>query len=93
MKYVPVLCGLADVGSGLIDCVRFEVCGPQTFRKGDIVEVQLSFIVVPTKEDIITGNKYKFLVVLRSLALLDTQFSMVSSPSWTFVVSSLHACF
>jgi hypothetical protein len=47
------------------------------FRKGDIVELQLSFVVVPLKEDPIKGKQYKMLVVLRSMALLDTHFSTV----------------
>ena len=42
------------------------------FRVGDIVEVQLSFVGVPIKE-----KCRKMLVVLRSMALLDGQFSMV----------------
>ena len=42
------------------------------FRVGDIVEVQLSFVGVPIKE-----KRHKMLVVLRSMALLDGQFSMV----------------
>jgi hypothetical protein len=51
---------------------RFEKCEPQMFRVGDIVEVQLSFVGVPIKE-----KHRKMLVVLRSMALLDGQFSMV----------------
>ncbi|KAF8228455.1 hypothetical protein L208DRAFT_1291452 [Tricholoma matsutake] len=56
---------------------RFEACPPQLFRKGDIVEAQLSFIIVPIKEELVKGKQYKMLVVLRSMALLDTQFSSV----------------
>ncbi|RDB30758.1 hypothetical protein Hypma_005840 [Hypsizygus marmoreus] len=48
--------------------------GPQTFRVGDLVEVQLSFVVVPLK-----GDKYKMLAVLRSIALLDGQFRQVAN--------------
>ncbi|KAF8231810.1 hypothetical protein L208DRAFT_1467313, partial [Tricholoma matsutake] len=55
--------------------VEFEVCHPQSFRQGDIVELQLSFVVVPLKEDSTKGKQYKMLVVLQSMALLDTQFS------------------
>jgi hypothetical protein len=60
-----------------VNC-RFEVCPPQSFRKGDIVEAQLSFVVAPIKEDPVKGKQYKMLVVLRSMALLDTKFSSVS---------------
>ncbi|KAF8240525.1 hypothetical protein L208DRAFT_1227127, partial [Tricholoma matsutake] len=51
---------------------RFEACPPQSFRKGDIVEAQLSFIIIPIKEDLVKGKQYKMLVVLQSMALLDT---------------------
>ncbi|KAF8237513.1 hypothetical protein L208DRAFT_1247069, partial [Tricholoma matsutake] len=56
------------------------LCRPQSFRKGDIVELQLSFVIVALKEDPQKGKRCKLLVVLRSMALLDTQFSTVS---WT----------
>jgi hypothetical protein len=42
------------------------------------VEAQLSFIIAPIKEDLVKGKQYKMLVVLRSMALLDTKFSSVS---------------
>ena len=32
-------------------CYRYEACPLQTFKKGDIVEVQLSFVVVPMKAE------------------------------------------
>jgi hypothetical protein len=51
---------------------RFEECEPQTFRLGNIVEVQLSFVGVPLKE-----KRCKLLLVLCSIALLDGQFSVV----------------
>ncbi|RDB19734.1 hypothetical protein Hypma_013178 [Hypsizygus marmoreus] len=50
--------------------------GPQTFRIGDLVEIQLSFVVVPLK-----GDKYKMLAVLRSIALLSGQFRQVISAA------------
>ncbi|KAF8239821.1 hypothetical protein L208DRAFT_1236059 [Tricholoma matsutake] len=43
---------------------RFEACRPQSFRQGDIVELQLSFVVIPLKEDPKKGKQYKMLVVL-----------------------------
>jgi hypothetical protein len=42
------------------------------FRIGDIVQVQLSFVVIPVK-----NGRRKMLSVLRSLALLDGSFSKV----------------
>lgn len=51
-----------------------EAVNPQIFRIGDIVEAQVSFIAVPLK-----NNKYKMIVVLRSIALLDATFSQVRS--------------
>ncbi|KAF8240169.1 hypothetical protein L208DRAFT_1234889, partial [Tricholoma matsutake] len=49
---------------------RFEVCRLQSFRKGDIVELQLSFVVIALKEDPQKGKRCKLLVVLRSMALV-----------------------
>ncbi|KAF8896010.1 hypothetical protein BD779DRAFT_1466051 [Infundibulicybe gibba] len=49
---------------------KFRKAGPQVFRIGDLVEVQVSFTVVPLK-----AGKRKMLSVLRSIALLDGQFS------------------
>ena len=55
---------------------RVETVGPQIFRIGDIVEIQVSFIVVPLKHD-----KHKMIVVLRSIALLDPYFSQVKTEN------------
>ncbi|KAF8229305.1 hypothetical protein L208DRAFT_1076303, partial [Tricholoma matsutake] len=55
----------------------FEACRPQSFRKGDIVELSLSFVVIPIREHPKKGKQYKILAVLQSMALLDTQFSTV----------------
>jgi hypothetical protein len=52
-------------------CVRFQQCEPQTFRNGDIVQVQLSFVVIPVK-----GGHRKMLTILRSVALLDRSFQV-----------------
>jgi len=49
-----------------------EAVNPQIFRVGDIVEAQVSFIAVPLKD-----KKYKMIVVLRSIALLNGTFSQV----------------
>ena len=45
---------------------------PQIFHVGDIVEAQVSFIVAPLK-----NKKFKMIVVLRSIALLNSTFSQV----------------
>ncbi|KAF8068805.1 hypothetical protein FPV67DRAFT_1414586, partial [Lyophyllum atratum] len=50
--------------------IRHEPLRPQAFRIGDIVEIQVSFIVVPMK-----GERYKMMTVLRSIALIDGTFS------------------
>ncbi|KAF5366486.1 hypothetical protein D9615_005098 [Tricholomella constricta] len=47
-----------------------EKVGPQMFRIGDIIEIQVSFVVVPLK-----GDRYKMITVLRSIALINGAFS------------------
>lgn len=51
----------------------FLPTGPQTFQDGDIVEIQMSFIVIPLRD-----QKSRVSVVLRSISLLDGQFTQVS---------------
>lgn len=51
---------------------RYVNSEPQMFRVGDIVQAQVSFIVIPMK-----GGRRKMLTVLRSLALLDGSLSTV----------------
>lgn len=57
---------------------RFQACEPQMFRVGDIVQAQLSFVVIPVK-----AGRRKMLTILRSLALLDKAFTtkLVSLPN------------
>ncbi|KAF8882598.1 hypothetical protein BD779DRAFT_1444737, partial [Infundibulicybe gibba] len=55
---------------------KFIKANPQIFRVGDIVEVQVSFIVVPLKKE-----KYKMAITLQAVAMLDGSFSQVSIPS------------
>ena len=45
---------------------------PQTFRVGNIVKAQVSFIAAPLKD-----NKHKMIVVLHSIALLNATLSQV----------------
>ena len=58
--------------SRLTSLKSVDMVNPQIFRIRDIVEVQASFIVAPLK-----NNKFKMIVVLRSIALLDPTFSQV----------------
>ncbi|KAF9455956.1 hypothetical protein BDZ94DRAFT_1353734, partial [Collybia nuda] len=52
----------------------FENASPQVYRSGDIVELQLSFVVIPLR-----GEHYKMLTILHSIALLDGTFAQVST--------------
>lgn len=45
------------------------MCEPQTFWIGDIVQAQLTFVVI-----LIWGGKHKMLSILRSIVLIDEQF-------------------
>lgn len=51
---------------------RFKETGPHTFQEGDIVELQVSFIVVPLRE-----QKSRMNVILRSITLLEGKFTQV----------------
>jgi len=50
-----------------------EEASPATYRVGDLVEVQTSFVVFPVKE-----GKFKMSLILRSIALLDHSETDVS---------------
>ena len=45
---------------------------PAKFHLGDIVEAQLSFMVIPVR------SKYQMRVILRSIALVNNEYSEVS---------------
>ena len=49
---------------------RFISTKPITFRHGDIVEVQVSFAMLPLRE-----KKFKLSLILRSISLLDATYS------------------
>ncbi|KAF8874343.1 hypothetical protein BD779DRAFT_1451004 [Infundibulicybe gibba] len=51
----------------------FTKANPQIFRVGDLVDIQVSYIVVPLK-----SHKFKMLPVLRTIALVDSTFSQVN---------------
>jgi hypothetical protein len=52
---------------------RFFEVDPACFRVGDIVEVQMTIAAVP-----IRNKKYKMILQLRSIALVDSSFTDVS---------------
>ena len=64
----------ADDKKLIVTTHRFDSCEPQMFRAGDIVQAQVSFVVIPIK-----GGKRKMLSVLRSVAHLDGRFANVSN--------------
>ena len=47
---------------------RYVTIEPSKLSKGDIVEAQVSFVVIPIKK-----KKYKPLVILRAITLVDSQ--------------------
>lgn len=51
---------------------RYHYTTPQTFQEGDIVEIQVSFIVIPLRD-----QKFRTSVVLRSINLLEGRFTQV----------------
>jgi hypothetical protein len=53
-------------------CTRFCKVDPMRFRVGDIAKVQITVVAVPIRHE-----KYKMLVQLRSIALLDGRFTDV----------------
>ena len=52
--------------------LRFVPTKPITFSTGDIVEVQVSFALLPLRE-----KKYKLALILRSLTLFDSSYTQV----------------
>ncbi|KAF8218588.1 hypothetical protein L208DRAFT_1349767, partial [Tricholoma matsutake] len=64
---------------------KFKSCGLQTFRVGDIVQVQVSFIGIPVQ-----GNNHKMLVVLHSIALLDNSLTKVHLPLIPIIKANKH---
>jgi hypothetical protein len=56
-----------------IEISRYSPIAPVLFREGDIVEAQLTLMLVPLK-----GGQFKMTAVLRCLTLLDSTYSRVS---------------
>ena len=65
---------LCQSSTWLIQCIddRMVAFDPAKFRLGDIVEAQLSFMAIPVR------NKYRMRVILRSIALVNNEYSEVS---------------
>ena len=64
---------IAFVASELnIICLSFKEAGPQIFQEGDIVELQVSFIVVPVRD-----QKCRMSIILRGVTLLEGIFTQV----------------
>jgi hypothetical protein len=51
--------------------IRHSRVTPQSFRTGDLIEIEVSFMAVPLAGE---GQKAKLLTILRSITLLDKQF-------------------
>ncbi len=51
----------------------FKETGPHIFQEGDIVELQISFIVVPLRD-----QNSRMSIVLRSISLLEGKFTQAS---------------
>ena len=56
------------------DETSFKKAGLHTFQEGDIVELQLSFIIVPLRQE----QKSRMNIVLRSISLLDGKYTQAS---------------
>lgn len=54
----------------------FKETGPHIFQEGDIVELQISFIVVPLRD-----QQSRMNIVLRSINLLEGKFTQVSEST------------
>ncbi|KAF8222294.1 hypothetical protein L208DRAFT_1323487, partial [Tricholoma matsutake] len=60
---------------------KFQPCKPQIFQLGDIIQAQLSFVVIPVK-----GGKCKMLTILCLLALLESKFTKGCEQSTAYLV-------
>lgn len=52
---------------------RYVDINPGRIQRGDVLEIQASFVVVPLK-----AKKFKMLIVLRAITLLDSSATKVS---------------
>lgn len=51
---------------------RYETIPPQAFRVGDVVEAQVSLVVIPMR-----AEKCKMLIILRAVTLIEARSSKV----------------
>ena len=58
--------------------LSFKVAGPQIFQGGDIVELQISFIVIPLRD-----QKWRMSIILRGITLLEGIFTQASAIKTT----------
>lgn len=63
-----------------IEHYRYEEVSPARFQTGHIVEAQFSLVLVPLR-----GRMHKMMLVLRSLALLDSQQTKVSLTHFLYI--------
>lgn len=61
---------------------RYKPKDPATFKIGDIIEVKVSFVIIPSR-----GGGHAMQVMLRGLTLLDNSFSKVREINHTDAVS------
>ena len=64
-------------------CFSFKEAGPQIFQEGDIVELQVSFIVVPIRD-----QKCRMSIILRGVSLLEGIFTQVSAILKNYAVDA-----
>jgi hypothetical protein len=55
---------------------RYPPISPAAFREGDIVDAEVTFMLVPIRNDL-----HKLVAVLRSLTLLDATYTQVSQKA------------
>jgi hypothetical protein len=67
--------------------IRFDHVDPTRFRIGDVVEVQGTAVAVPIK-----NNRFKMILQLRALALLDGRFTDVRNTRlrWVYIFTDIH---
>ena len=65
---------------------RFQPCKPQIVQLGDIVQAQLSFVIISVK-----GGKCKMLMILHLLVLLESKFTKVCEQSTTYLTFTMES--
>ena len=70
--------------TGLTLVCRFDKALPAVFQLGDIVEVQVSFVALPQRD-----NKAKLSLILRGISLLEKEFTQVRQTHYPEVVLTI----